>query len=320
MGDNTEIRVKFEIGDIKFEAEGSADLVERERTIFTNTLLPSAVEAIVRTRGAIPPAQYIEASAHPAMLLPAGDVTTSENPPPTALTADLSRTSLSSFLISYGTLSEQDFTLIAAYYDEKKNGTKSFSSESVKQYYNDARRQKYSNVSELLKQLTLKGFIMDSPDAEKKIPKPYILTDAGIRYVDAYQPKENGTEKTKTAKMRKSKSKHVSIYSTLCADDLNLDQYPEIKSQNTFKNQMILTMYIVTKEGKGDSFSVADIQYLLTDMLGLPASVDQINGILQKNRSWFKSEQDPDNKKAYKRKLLQGAKGYAQSIINGIVE
>lgn len=31
---NTEIRVKFEIGDIKFEAEGSADLVERERSIF----------------------------------------------------------------------------------------------------------------------------------------------------------------------------------------------------------------------------------------------------------------------------------------------
>ena len=38
MEEKSEIRVKFEIGEIKFEAEGSADLVERERSIFNNTL------------------------------------------------------------------------------------------------------------------------------------------------------------------------------------------------------------------------------------------------------------------------------------------
>ena len=42
MEEKSEIRVKFEIGEIKFEAEGSADLVERERSIFNNTLLPAA--------------------------------------------------------------------------------------------------------------------------------------------------------------------------------------------------------------------------------------------------------------------------------------
>lgn len=50
MGEKSEIRVKFEIGEIKFEAEGSADLVERKRNIFNNTLLPDAIDAIVRTR------------------------------------------------------------------------------------------------------------------------------------------------------------------------------------------------------------------------------------------------------------------------------
>ena len=48
MEEKSEIRVKFEIGEIKFEAEGSADLVERERSIFNNTLLPAAIDAIVR--------------------------------------------------------------------------------------------------------------------------------------------------------------------------------------------------------------------------------------------------------------------------------
>jgi hypothetical protein len=36
-----------------------------------------------------------------------------------------------------------------------------------------------------------------------------------------------------------------------------------------------------------------------------------------REKSWFKSEQDPNNKKAYKRKLLQGAKDFAKKIIDG---
>ena len=70
MGEKKEIRVKFEIGEIKFEAEGSADLVERERSIFNNTLLPAAIDAIVRTRSVPQSAQYIETqnSQQPAVL------------------------------------------------------------------------------------------------------------------------------------------------------------------------------------------------------------------------------------------------------------
>ena len=70
MEEKSEIRVKFEIGEIKFEAEGSADLVERERSIFNNTLLPAAIDAIVRTRSVARSAQYIETqdSQQPAVL------------------------------------------------------------------------------------------------------------------------------------------------------------------------------------------------------------------------------------------------------------
>ncbi len=57
---------------------------------------------------------------------------------------NFSRTSLCSYISKFGYISDQDFTLIAAYYNEKKNGTSSFSSETVKQYYTDARRTKYS--------------------------------------------------------------------------------------------------------------------------------------------------------------------------------
>ena len=174
---STEIRVKFEIGDIKFEAEGSAELVERERSIFTNKLLPSAVDAIVRTRG-VTNREYVETYEQPNCVLE----TTHSNvldAPQFALPASetLKRTSLSSFLGNYGAIGDQDFTVLAAYYDEKKNGTEFFTSETVKQYYNDARRTQYSNVSGLLRQLAQKGLIMDNPNSEKTTPKQYILTD-----------------------------------------------------------------------------------------------------------------------------------------------
>lgn len=55
-----ENRVKFKIGEIEFEAEGSAEVIERERNVFMNALLPAAVDAIVRTRGVDSANQYIE--------------------------------------------------------------------------------------------------------------------------------------------------------------------------------------------------------------------------------------------------------------------
>ena len=313
-----ENRVRFKIGEIEFEAEGSAEIVERERMVFLNTILSAAVDAIVRTRGMGKVTQYVEAIDKPAKLLSAEI----DDAPETSISSslflgDFTRTSLSSYIKDFGILSDQDFALMAAYYDEKKNGVQSFTSESVKKYYADARRGKYSNYSDLLQRLVQKGYIMDAPNAEKKIPKPYMLTTAGINYIEAYQPKVNGSEKPKTAKPRKPRGKQASTYSSLCADDLNLIKYPEIKSQSTFKKQMLLTLYIVTTEGKGDSFSVMDIQCLMTDILGLPASDDQINGIFTKNKSWFKTEQDSTNKRVYKRKLLQGAKDFVQKIING---
>lgn len=316
--DEVEMRLKFKIGEIEFEAEGSADLIERERGIFFNTLLPFAVDAVLRTRKAENAAQIIAGtdeltstaySENRGMLDQDSKIPVSSE--------DLSRTSLSSFLTNYGKLSDQDFVLFAAYYDEKKSHSSSFTSENVKQYYSEARRQKYSNVSDLLQKLAQKGFIMDDDNAEKKIPKAYMLTNKGLEYIENYQPKENGEEKSKSPRPKKTHNKKSSVYASICADDLNLKNYPEIKIQDTFKKQMLLTLYIMAQEGKGESFSIADIQYLMTDMLGLPTSSDQISGVFKRNKSWFKSEPDPDNKKAYKWKLLQGAKDFVETILNG---
>lgn len=313
MEENTKIRVRFEIGEIKFEAEGPADLVERERSVFTNTLLPSAVEAIVRTRGVEQAMKYIEPVEQPKVLPLSNATPLSENAIPLIEESkDLSRTSLSSYIAQFGQIGEQDFALISAYYDEKKNGNTSFTSDNVKQYYNDARRNKCANVSDLLLKLAQKGLIMDDPDAERKTPRSYILTTQGIDYVENYSPKEE--KEKKHTKIRKPRKKAESVYSGINADSLNLENYPEVKSLKDFKEKMMTILYIITNEKAGEWFTTADVLCLMTDIFGEAATEDQVNGVFKREKLWFKAENVDGSKREVKRKLLNKGIEYARSL------
>lgn len=308
-----ENRVKFKVGEIEFEAEGSAEVVERERNVFLNALLPAAVDAIVRTRGREKSTQYIEEVEQSSPLL-VENIDTPNNDDIQLNSMDLSRTSLASFLKNYGKLSEQDFTLIAAYYDEKKNKITSFSTENVKKYYVEARRTEPSNVSMAVNQLAQKGLIMDAPNMEQKIPKQYILTVDGIKYVEEYVPKEESNEK-KPTKSRKPRVKVQSIYSGLNVDELNLSIYPDVKSLKEFKEKMVLVLYIITKEKKGEWFTNNDVLCIMTDIFGEPATKDQVSGVFKREKLWFKSEYVEGNRKEVKRKLLNKGIEFAKAII-----
>ena len=308
------LKLKYKVGEIEFEAEGPAEAVEQQRVNFMNVVLPAAVDAMVRTQAVIEHQPYIDAATQPAMLeagLPVEPLAT-----PNLLENDFSRTSLASFLKKYGTLGDQDFTLFAAYFDEKKNGTKAFSIENIKQYYQEGRRAAYSNNSQLLRQLAKKGYIMDtSAPEDAKAGKYYMLTNDGIAYIEAYTPKEDSGDKKKP-RAKKATNKKDSVYSTITADDLNLAAYPEVKSLSPGKEQVIMAMYIVTNEYKCEWFTVDDVIYLLTNIFEIPANVDNVNGVFKRNKSWFTSRQDDNNKKAYQRKLLTGAKDFAKRLIS----
>lgn len=88
------------------------------------------------------------------------------------------------------------------------------------------------------------------------------------------------------------------------------------KSLSPGKEQVIMAMYIVTNENKGEWFTVDDVIYLLTNIFEIPANVDNVNGVFKRNKSWFTSKQDDNNKKAYQRKLLTGAKDFAKRLIS----
>lgn len=280
-----------------------------------NAVLPAAVDAMVRTQPVVERLPYIDSAAQPA-LLEAGVL---DESPTTALQSenDYSRTSLASFLKKYGVLSEQDFTLFAAFFDEQKNGKKVFSIDDVKKYYAEARRTVPANPSMSLNRLTEKGYIMDAQRPENaKVGKYYTLTNDGIAYVASYTPKEISNDKKKSnTKSRKTASSVSKAYASITADDLNIKNYPAVKTLSGAKEQVIMAMYIVTNEGKGEWFSVDDIIHLLINVFEIPADSDKVNGVFKRNKSIFASEQDPHNKKALRRKLLAGAKDFATEII-----
>lgn len=304
-----ENKVKFRIGEIEFEAEGSAEVIEREREIFLSSLLPAAVDAIKNTRGVSYQKQIVESNETTPLLQ---SVSSDISEGSLLEDIDFSRTSLVSFISEFGSLSEQDFVLFAAYYEEMKAGEQiSFCKDSVVHYYEDARRTKYSNNSELLRQLAKKGFIMDAPNSEKKNPKYYILTSKGIDYLKTYQPKQN-EQKKQTSHSKKARTKVKSIYDGINVDALNLSNYTAIKDLKDFKEKMLMVMYIITHENAGEWFTVNDIMYLLTDIFGEPATIDQVKGVFNREKLWFKTEKKENG---MARKLLNNGNLYAEQLL-----
>ena len=291
------LKLKYKVGEIEFEAEGPADAVEQQRINFMNAVLPAAVNAMVQTRSVSENKAYIE-TAPQQSLLEAGH-TEAE---PVSDAVDYSRVSLSSFLKKYGQLTEQDFTLFAI--------------EDVKRYYAEARRSLPKNPSMSLNRLAEKGYIMDAATADEgKSGKCYMLTEAGIAFIETYVPKENSGEKKPRTKVKKSTSNISEMYVSITADDLNTKSYPAVKDLSGAKEQVIMAMYIVANEGKGEWFAVDDNIHLLVNVFGVPADSDKVNGVFKRNKSMFASEQDANNKKALRRKLLSGAKDFAVDII-----
>lgn len=316
MGEKFEIRVKFEIGEIKFEAEGSADLVERERSIFNNTLLPVAIDAIVRTRSAVQSShddiKTQEDSQQAAILTMTNTVTLPEQTVINSI-KNFSRTSLASFVKSKGADGHYNFIICAAYYNEKRNGISSFSSATLKDLYSEAKKPLPNNLSMSLSELVKKGLIMEDSSAKGLTPKMYILTSVGEKTIENMQPSEDKGKKM-LSKIRKQRQKKVSLYSTINCDDLNLEQYPEVKLLKNFKEKMMLILYIVTNEGKGEWFTTKDVLCLMRDIFGESATKNQVNGVFKREKRWFKFERVYGNNKLVRRKLLNKAKIFAQSL------
>lgn len=305
-----QLKLKIKIGQVEFEAEGDAKAVTEQRDVFIQNIVPAATSFLDKIQN-IETTKLIETSSN-SQIQQKNETeflsSTFDN------TNDWSRTSISSFLNKYGDLSDRDFVLFAAFYNEKRNqGNKySFTVEDVKKYYSEARRTAYSNNSQLLNMLAKVGLIIDDPDAETTSPKTYILSQDGLKYVESYIPKTKSEKKVK--KLTAPKRKIQSSYASLTADDLNLSKYPKIKDLKSSKEQIILAMYIITIENKGLWFKNSDIEYIMPNLFDVHITRDQVTNVFR-IKTWYENQKSEDDPKCYTHRLLSQAKDFAEKLI-----
>ena len=87
-----------------------------------------------------------------------------------------------------------------------------------------------------------------------------------------------------------------------------------MKALKDFKEKLLMILYIITNEGKGEWFTVADVLCLVTDIFGEAATKDQVNGVFKREKLWFKVEGVEGNGKEVKRKLLNKGIEFAKSL------
>jgi DNA-binding PadR family transcriptional regulator len=307
------LKLKYKIGEVEFEAEGLPADVEKQRDFFMQNIIP-ATPAII---------EELNNSSQKKLLNAANENTcdkqvlleTDKVESTTQRKSDFSKMSLQEYLNEKGNLDDQNFVLFAAYFHEQNNnGDYIFSSKEVAEYYDEARRPKYSNNSELLKKLAQKGYIMDAPNCKKKSPKQYIISRSGLYYVESYTQKEKTTtQKVKGTKKNIQKTAIKSKYKEITADDLHLEKYCKLDKLNP--TEMVITvMFIFTEENKGEWFSVNDIIQILVNCFGQKLSQDQISNVFR-HKKWFSEQSCNDNKRALERKLLSEPIKMAKGII-----
>lgn len=298
------IKVKYKFGQIEFEAEGDSYDVEKQRDYFMNAIVPVAKSIV-----SVIPISNQETIESPKLLESSIEEKTNLN---------LERTNLINYLKPYGNLSDRDFVLFSAFYHENKDGITPyiFTSETVKSYFNEARKPAAKNNSDILQRLAKSGLIMDADNPENKVPKPYSITQEGIKYINSYNPKDykETANKRSVTKQRKTESE----YQTLTTDLLNLDKYPDISKIEKSKDQMLFAMYIITKEGKGDWFSTNDLDYIMTNLFDIKMTKDQITNVFR-TKSMFDSKKDDSNLKGFKHRLLKKANEYVEKLIQDII-
>lgn len=209
---------------------------------------------------------------------------------------------------------DTDTVIGIGYYLEENSIMEDFSVKNIEEYMRKAKYTIPQNISQRLGNNVAKGNIQESLNTTKKL-KRYCLTGTGIKFVENYVAKDAG-EKSKPSKARKSKAKTPSNYETLTREELCIDNYPKVKDLKTFKEKMILAMYIITSEKKGEYFSVNDLVYILSDLFGERATIKQVDGVFRRETDWFNKKPDEDNRKNVKFKCLNKANAFAEKVIS----
>lgn len=297
-------KLRIKIGEIEIEVEGDNDLIERERQQFFS-ILPAAISSvsnILNHQGFnIQKDQAVNEIIENVVYINDGYKDQ----------VFKSVSNLATFIKEKSFASSSDLVLGVCYYMEKYENEKSININDIINSLSSARHPKLSNPNAFINNNVEKGYLIEEKE-KKGGKKSFKISVHGISYIDKHVPKQ--VNEKRKANRKANNTQYVSKYSEITRSELNLSSYPEVKKLNSFKEKMVLIMYIFMKEGKGDYFNINDLLFLFPQTFGEKVTKKQIEGLLSREPSWFDKIKD-DNKKLYKYKLLNGAVDFVENII-----
>ena len=185
-----------------------------------------------------------------------------------------------------------------------------FTSKDVENKLIEARKAKPGNISQMLTQNIKKGYLRECADKKDNL-KAYSILDEGIKWCESYiAPTTDSNKKGTRAKHEGAPESPLLAFSL---DELNLDNYCDVLKISKFNEQMLVVMYIYTKEKNIEYFSFKDIVAVFKIKFKLPATNRQVRYALDNGGIMFDKKVE---KKVVYHKLMSAGIKEAEKIIN----
>lgn len=292
-------KVHIKMGPIEFEAEGDSELIERERSQFFK-LLPQTIMAVSPV-------------VHNSLIT--NNNTTNTEIDVLPVEAETSENSLKlhqsivSFLNDKNFSNDVELIMGIAYYIECIENKGPFTSKDIENKIKEARKPKPKNISQVLIQNIRKGYLQECPDKKDNL-KTYMILEDGIKWCESYVSVSKDTRKkssrTKHEPPRESQLLNISL------DELNLENYCDVTKITKFNEQMLVIIYIYSKEKNIEYFSFNDIVAIFKTKFKLPATTRQVRYAFDNGSIMY--DKKIEKKIAY-HKLMSAGIAKAQKII-----
>lgn len=300
-------KLKVRYGEIEFEAEGTPEFVEAERTVFQNNLREAM--ALMTTTQNFVKSRLIQAEA----VVPE----TSHALIETVANDTQKYSSLSQYLRNKNFSLDTERVLGVACYLFCNENKESFSANCIKTALKDARQNIPTNINACINHNINIGRIVE--DKENKIDgkKSYYITEDGIDYCNKFIAKENSVSKTNKSKAKKSKTTNITPVCEVDVDSLNCDKYCDITKLEKLNDQIRVLMLMLTNETEFEEFTIKEIEYILTTRFKIATTSRRVKYYFEKAGTEVHSS--PSGKgKEYKYKLMNDGIKEAERIIQNL--
>ncbi|HZL82297.1 MAG TPA: hypothetical protein VFB98_02290 [Candidatus Deferrimicrobium sp.] len=271
-------RIRIKMGAVEFEAEGDETLIERERERFFSFLpqISSLVTPVIEKPLQLPPPSPEGESRE-------GSTQMAEKP--TLVNVPPSYESLASLLDEKKFSTDVELVMGVAYYLSRVKVVDSFTGKDVENALNDAKQLVPKNISQCIASNINKGLLRECSEKQGSW-KMYSVLAKGITWCESYVP-TGAEQRKKSSRPKTPKVAKDSPLLSISVDDLHIRDYCEVSKIDKFEEQVLVVMFIYTKEKHIEYFSFEDIVAVFKEKFKLHATKRQVQYVLDKGDTMF---------------------------------